>query len=100
VRETQRLFGVVEQALMESEYLAGDYSIADITSFPWMRGYERQGLDIEPFPNLKRWLAAIEARPAVQKGLQLLAEVRRSLEQLLSDEEHGILFGDRQYQRC
>ncbi|HIK21626.1 MAG TPA: hypothetical protein IGR15_11380 [Synechococcus sp. M44_DOE_062] len=60
-----------------------------------MRSYEWQGLDIEPFPNLKRWLAAIEACPAVQKGLQLLAEVCRSPEQPLSDEERRSLLGDR-----
>jgi GST-like protein len=99
VKETGRLFGVVERALTESEYLAGDYSIADIASFPWMRGYERQGLNIEEFPQVKRWLAAIEARPAVQKGLQLLAEVRRPPTQTMSDDERQILFGDKQYQK-
>ena len=99
VNETRRLFGAVERALAESEYLAGDYSIADIASFPWLRGYPRQGLNIEEFPNVKRWLAVIEARPAVQRGLQLLAEARRSPDQPLSDEERQILFGDRQYQR-
>ncbi|MEN9203632.1 MAG: hypothetical protein Q6K80_05585 [Thermostichus sp. DG_1_6_bins_120] len=62
-----------------------------------MRGYEH--LNIQAFPHVKRWLAAIEARPAVQKGLQLLAEVRRSPEQGLSDQERQIPFADRQYQK-
>ncbi|MEN9225690.1 MAG: glutathione S-transferase N-terminal domain-containing protein [Thermostichus sp. HHBFW_bins_43] len=99
VKETGRLFGVVERVLAESDYLAGEYSIADIASFPWMRGYERQGLNIEDFPQVKRWLAAIEARPAVQRGLQLLAEMRRPADQTMSEQERQILFGDRQYQR-
>lgn len=76
--EGKRLYGVMDRRLGESAYLAsGDYSIADMAVFPWLRFPERQGLNIDPFPNLKRWRDAIDARPAVKKGLELLADRRR-----------------------
>lgn len=67
--ESARLFGVLDGQLKENEYLAGDYSIADIANYSWARIYEWSGVDIEPFPNLKRWLDQISERPAVQAGL-------------------------------
>ncbi len=69
-RECRRLFEVLEARLEKSAFLAGDaYSIADIATFPWVRGYRWAELDISGLPKLAEWLAAIEARPAVQKGL-------------------------------
>jgi glutathione S-transferase len=69
VRESRRLFEIMDQQLAKSEYLAGDYSIADIACFPWVRGYDWACVDIGGLDNLKRWFDAIAARPAVQRGL-------------------------------
>ncbi len=66
--ETRRLYGVIDKRAAESEFLAGDYSIADIATFPWIARHEWQGIELEEFPNLKRWYDAIWARPPVQKG--------------------------------
>ena len=71
-REAGRLYGVVDRRLADREFLAGDYSIADIACFPWLRVYERLGIDIGDFPAVNRWLGAITARPAVQRGLAVL----------------------------
>jgi GST-like protein len=80
-RETRRLFEVLDRRLGEAEYLAGEYSIADIATYPWVRGYSWVGADVEGLANVQRWLAAIGARPAVQRGLA----VPRAVE--LSDEK-------------
>jgi GST-like protein len=72
VDETERLYGVVDRRLGEAVYLAGDYSIADIACFPWMRNHGRFGIDLEDFPNVARWLETIGGRPAVQRALDLL----------------------------
>jgi GST-like protein len=69
--ETARLYGVVNQRLGEAEYLADDYSIADMASYPWISRHEWQGQKLEDYPNLKRWFDAISARPAVQKGMAI-----------------------------
>ncbi|MCI4591765.1 glutathione S-transferase N-terminal domain-containing protein [Sphingobium sp. BYY-5] len=69
VRESQRLFGVMDQRLEAHDYLVGDYSIADIACFPWVRGHDWAGVDMSGFPNLQRWFERISARPAVQRGL-------------------------------
>jgi GSH-dependent disulfide-bond oxidoreductase len=68
-RETHRLYEVLERRLADEPYLAGDYSIADIATFPWVRGHSWVGVSIDDLPNVQRWIAAIEARPAVQRGL-------------------------------
>jgi GST-like protein len=69
-REGRRLFEVLDRHLASNEYLAGDYSIADIANFCWARIHPWPGVDVTGLDNLARWLAAIEARPAVQRGLQ------------------------------
>lgn len=68
-KETRRLYDVLNGRLAETEYLAGEYSIADIATFPWVRGYEWSGVSIDGLPHVQRWLAAVAARPAVQRGL-------------------------------
>ena len=68
-RETRRLYEVLEGRLGQVEYLAGDYSIADVATFPWVRSHDWVGVGVDGLPNVQRWLAAIEARPAVQRGL-------------------------------
>ncbi len=67
-REVLRLFGVLEHRLAGNAYLAGDYSIADIATWSWVRGYEWSGVTLEGLPNVRRWLDVIGARPAVQRG--------------------------------
>ena len=96
--ETRRLYGVMDRRLGETAYLAGEYSIADMAAFPWTRGYERQGQSLDDFPNAKRWFDAISARPAVERGLAVLAERRR--ENWHEDKEaFSVMFGEKQYAR-
>ena len=95
--EAGRLYNVIDRRLREVEYLAGEYSIADIATYPWLRSHERQGQKLEDFPNLKRWYDKIEARPAVQRGLQLLADKRRTGP--MDEKAKEVMFGSTQYQR-
>ncbi|MDZ5434507.1 glutathione S-transferase N-terminal domain-containing protein [Pseudomonas fluorescens] len=67
--ETRRLYEVLDTRLQDVEYLAGEYSIADIATFPWVRGYEWSGVSVDGLTALQRWMATMEARPAVQRGL-------------------------------
>jgi len=70
-REVRRLFEVLDTRLADNEFLAGDYSIADIASWSWVRGYKWSGLTLEGLPNLERWLVAIGQRPAVKRGIDV-----------------------------
>jgi GST-like protein len=67
-REVTRLFGILDLQLADHEYVAGDYSIADMALWPWVSGYEWSGVSVAEFANLQRWLALVGARPAVQAG--------------------------------
>ncbi|MSO92951.1 MAG: glutathione S-transferase family protein [Rhodospirillales bacterium] len=98
-KEAGRLYGVMDRRLGEAPYLAGDYSIADMACYPWLRSSERQGQSLDDFPNVKRWYQAIEARPAVQRGLQVLAEHQRKPNQKMTEQERSIMFGSEQYAR-
>jgi len=96
--ESRRLYGVVDRQLGDNEYVAGsNYTIADIAIWPWFHSYERQGVDLNEFPNVKRWFDVIGARPAVQRGMQVLADQRRPLED--DPKAREIMFGSMQYQR-
>jgi len=95
--EAKRLYGVMDRRLKEHAYLAGDYSIADMASWPWLRRPERQGVDIAEYPNVKRWFDAIAARPAVERGVAVLADQARN--QPLDDKAREVLFGTTQYQK-
>jgi GST-like protein len=95
--ETKRIYGVLDRRLAEAPYLAGDYSIADMATFPWTRGHARQGIEIADFPNVKRWIDAIAARPAVEKGLELLKDKIRT--QPIDEKQRDVLFGKQQYAR-
>jgi GST-like protein len=66
--EAARVYGVIDKRLAEVPYLAGDYSIADMATYPWLQNYKKQEIDIAAYPNVRRWMAAIEARPAVQRA--------------------------------
>jgi GST-like protein len=70
-KEVARLFGVMDRRLRDRSYLAGDYSIADIAGFPWVRMWTALGQDITKFPNVERWLADIDRRPGVVRGLSV-----------------------------
>ncbi|WP_137940356.1 glutathione S-transferase N-terminal domain-containing protein [Chitinivorax sp. B] len=76
-KETRRLFEVLNTQLGKTPFLAGDYSIADIATFPWVRIYDWSGISVEGLPHLQRWFAELEARPAVQRGLAI--PVKREL---------------------
>ncbi len=94
--EARRLYGVIDKRLAESAYLAGDdYSIADIATFPWLRSHERQGQDLNDFPDLKRWYEIIKMQPAVRHGIDVLKDLRREFD----NKAHENLFGTTQYQR-
>ena len=96
--ETTRLYKVMDKRLGEAAWLGGaDYSIADIATFPWLRSWEKQGQDLAAHPNLRRWFETIAARPAVERGLNVLAD--RSRSKPLTDQEREILFGSKQLER-
>jgi GST-like protein len=95
--EAQRLYGVMNRRLANSRYLAGpQYSIADIAVFPWLRSWKNQGIDWNDFPHLKGWFDEIGARPAVQRGCEVLALQRKPL---TDDRAREALFGQQQYKR-
>ncbi len=90
-KEVNRLYGVMNTRLGDHEFLAGDYSIADMASIGWVKPHERQGQDLNDFPNLRRWFEAMLARPAVEKGLALGIEKRMDLAK--DKEAQSVLFG-------
>jgi len=95
--EARRLYGVMDKRLARSKYLGGaDYSIADIAVFPWLRSWKNQGIAWNDYPNLKGWFDEIAGRPAVKRGVEVLAERRKPL---TDDKSRSILFGDEQYKR-
>jgi GST-like protein len=95
--EAKRLYSVMDKRLAKSKYIAGPaYSIADIAIFPWLRSWKNQGIDWADYPHLKGWFDEIGARPAVQRGVQVLANQRKPL---VGDTARDVLFGARQYER-
>ncbi len=92
VNEVNRLYGVMDGRLADREFLAGTYSIADMASYPWVVPHERQKQNIADFPNLKRWLEAIEARPATKAAYDK-AEPIREANQVSPEEARKVLFG-------
>jgi GSH-dependent disulfide-bond oxidoreductase len=95
--EAKRLYGVIDKRLAESAYLAGDeYTIADIATFPWLRSWKNQGIDWADYPHAKRWFDEIGERPAVKRGVEVLANLSKPL---LDDKSKEILFGNTQYQK-
>ena len=94
--ESRRLFGVMDKRLADAAYLGGEYSIADIANYPWVRIAERDPVQLEPLPHLRRWLKAIDERPAVKRGLAVMADTPQ---QPLTDEERSILYGKKQFEQ-
>ena len=96
--EARRLYGVMDKRLGEVPYFAGDYGIADMAIYPWTRSHANHGVDLADYPNVKRWYEAIGARPAVQRGMQVLADRRKPVAQL-DDKARQNLFGAAQYEK-
>lgn len=94
--ECNRLYGVLDKQLEGRDYIAGDYSIADMASIGWINSYKGQGQDLDDFPNLKAWFERMHARPAVQRGIAVGKEERERQANLADDKEaQKILFGQR-----
>jgi GST-like protein len=94
--ESRRLLNVIEKRLGETAYLAGDYSIADMATYPWVVGTTHEPEQLESRPNFKRWLEAIGARPAVKRGVAVMADLPP---EPLDDEARSILYGNKQFER-
>jgi len=92
-RETSRLYGVLDQRLAGHDFIAGDYSIADMACYPWIVPHQAHGQSLDQFPNLKRWFAAVQARPAAQRAYAKAPESYSKERANLSDQERRILFG-------
>src|SRR3954471_4493019 len=89
--EAKRLYGVMDGRLARSKYIAGpDYTIADIAIFPWLRSWKNQGIDWADYPHLRGWFDEIAARPAVQRGVEVLADLRKPL---IDGQAREVLFG-------
>ena len=91
--EVNRLYGVMNRRLADRDFLAGDYSIADMACIGWVRPHRNQGQDLEDFPNLKRWFETVMARPAVGRGMAVGQEFRRNLGD--DKEAQKVLFNQR-----
>jgi GSH-dependent disulfide-bond oxidoreductase len=95
--EARRLYSVMDKRLAKSRYIGGkDYSIADIAIFPWLRSWKNQGITWKEVPHLKGWFDEISKRPAVMRGVEVLADKRRAI---TDDTAREVLFGQRQYDR-
>jgi GST-like protein len=95
--EAKRLYGVMNKRLAKSKYIGcGEYSIADIAIFPWLRSWKNQGIEWNDYPHLKGWFDEIAARPAVLRGVEVLAAQRKPI---TDDKAREMLFGKTQYQQ-
>jgi GST-like protein len=91
VKETNRLYGVLNKRLADRQFIAGDYSIADMAAYPWIVPYERQGQKLEDFPHLKRWFEGIKSRPAVVRAYAKAKEI--NTQPTVTEESKRVLFG-------
>ncbi|GAB3089854.1 glutathione binding-like protein [Lysobacter terrae] len=92
VKETNRLYGVLDKRLADREFVAGEYSIADMAIYPWIVPYEPHGQNLDDFPHLKRWFETIKARPATMRTYEGVPPAYQGRSNI-SDEERRILFG-------
>jgi GST-like protein len=90
-KEYDRLLAVMDVRLRDREFLAGDYSIADIASFPWIMPYKRYGQDLDRFENLRRWFDAIKGRSAVRRGVDVGKDWKR--DEARNEKARGLMFG-------
>jgi len=92
VKETERLYGILDERLESREFVGGAYSIADMACYPWIVPHERQGQNLDDFPNLKRWFLSIQTRSAVQKAYAL-AKTINPAPSGMTEQAKAILFG-------
>ena len=94
--EAKRIYGVIDRQLASNKFVAGNrYSIADMAIFPWLRNWANQGIVLDDYPHLKAWFDKLAARPAVQRGVRVLADLRKPI---TDDKSREVLFGKTQYQ--
>jgi GST-like protein len=93
VKETNRLYGVLDRRLADREFVAGAYSIADMASYPWIVPYEAQSQRLEDFPNLKRWFETVKNRPATVRAYALASKFNTTPGMTMTDEQRKVLFG-------
>lgn len=93
--EVNRLYGVMDRQLAQHQFLADEYSIADMAAYPWVRPYKNQGQDLAEFPNLDAWFKRMQARPAVAKGVKVAEELRQNYNLATDKEAQKMLFGQR-----
>src|SRR5260370_17365410 len=108
-KEGKRIYGVIDKRLGEAKYLAGDYSIADIATYPWLVPHSMQGQALEDFPNLKKWYDELRARPATQRGFAVMSDVVEKMRALAAantanqppqdPKTWDILFGNKQFEK-
>lgn len=91
IKETSRLYAVLDRRLMDREFVAGEYSIADMAAYPWIVPHQRQQQNLDDFPNLKRWFETIRARPAVVRAYEKGAAI--SAKPVVDDDARKFLFG-------
>ncbi|MBL8541849.1 MAG: glutathione S-transferase N-terminal domain-containing protein [Betaproteobacteria bacterium] len=91
LKESERLYGVLEERLAGREFIAGEYSIADMACYPWIVPHRRQKMDIDAFPNLKRWFDAIRARPATDRAYAIAERINTA--PVVNDASRSVLFG-------
>lgn len=92
-KETNRLYGVLDRQLADREFIAGDYSIADMACYPWIVPHRAHGQDLDDFPHLKRWFETIRARPAVIETWRGVKDSYAKPERPMSEESRRMLFG-------
>jgi GSH-dependent disulfide-bond oxidoreductase len=92
-RETHRLYGVLDRRLADRDFIAGEFSIADIACYPWIVPHEAHGQDLNDFPHLQRWFHAIATRPATLRTYDGVENVYAPRQQAISEEERRVLFG-------
>ena len=97
--EATRLYHVLERRLGEEEFLAGEYSLADMATYPWIRPYRWQGQDLDEYPNISRWYGAIRARPAVAKAVAVMKDRLDRNRDKPKGEAWNVLFGQTQFKR-
>jgi len=95
VDETHRLYGVLDRQLKGKEFVAGDYSIADMAIIGWSNGYARQGIDLAEFPDFAAWHERINARPAVKRALAIVTPPAEQTDATKDKAAHAVLFGQR-----
>lgn len=91
VKEAERLYGVLNERLADRQFIAGEYSIADMACYPWIVPHRRQRVDIETYPNVKRWFETIEARPATQRAYAIAERINQA--PAVTDASRSVLFG-------